>query len=197
MRSHILKSPLTTKIKTLKFKKVKMMSLSSELKRSLYTQMKTQEEKIKEKKNSELAKVGNESSENEFFSSSTTFNFLEEQNNQESESEPKELKESRVYKFVFNEHFQKYMDELERIDESYLSEQRINVYKEIMRIASDFLEFSVRYGKIIISELYVPDQYKTIKPVDMGKKNFIFIFYFLIIFIYFLFIFYLFFIYFF
>eukprot|EP01091_Cochliopodium_minus_P019576 TRINITY_DN8269_c0_g1_i2.p1 TRINITY_DN8269_c0_g1~~TRINITY_DN8269_c0_g1_i2.p1 ORF type:complete len:734 (+),score=164.05 TRINITY_DN8269_c0_g1_i2:154-2202(+) len=72
--------------------------------------------------------------------------------------------ENNQFKFDFNKHFQNSMDALDSLDENSPTDLKLDVFKEIMRIASDFLEFATSYGKIIISELFVPHQNKTIKP---------------------------------
>src|SRR5688572_18961477 len=45
---------------------------------------------------------------------------------------------------------------------------KIYLFVEMHQLAQDFLESVVQYGKIIISERYLPLERKTIKPVDLG-----------------------------
>lgn len=64
----------------------------------------------------------------------------------------------------WNAQFQSLLDRV--TDERILNEAR--VFDSISALATDFHFCAVSLGKIIISEKFLPDAQKTIKPVDMG-----------------------------
>ena len=58
-----------------------------------------------------------------------------------------------------------------------------DAHEELTELGNDFVACASKYGKIIISELYLNYKDKTIKPLTVGGlKNFIIFFYFFIIF---------------
>lgn len=68
-----------------------------------------------------------------------------------------------LYNADWNSEFQILHDQTEDIDEC-------ERWKELSKLAQDFVDTSKKYGKIIISELTLPDDVKTIKPCDIGGK---------------------------
>lgn len=46
----------------------------------------------------------------------------------------------------------------------------IQKYKALSNLSKDFLHASKLYAKIIISELYLPDNKKTVRPVQLGNE---------------------------
>ncbi len=47
-------------------------------------------------------------------------------------------------------------------------EQQLASCIELTQLGRDFVHFAKMYGKIIICETFLPDQFKTIKPVNVG-----------------------------
>lgn len=65
------------------------------------------------------------------------------------------------------------MIELSPLDD----ESRLKRFEKIAKIANNFDENAILYAKIIISEIFVPDKFKTIKPARAfggiaGKQSF-------------------------
>eukprot|EP00727_Mastigamoeba_balamuthi_P009264 m51a1_g4960 hypothetical protein (1004) ;mRNA; f:356674-361100 len=48
--------------------------------------------------------------------------------------------------------------------------ERMALYKELADVSADFVQQAVNYGRIIISEMGLPNEMKTIKPVDSGGR---------------------------
>ena len=73
-----------------------------------------------------------------------------------------------MFNLAWNDKFQKIVGEGEK------------KFSELTDLGNDFVSSASKYGKIIISELYLPYHEKTIKPLTIGG-----IFIFLFIFLYF------------
>ena len=69
--------------------------------------------------------------------------------------------------FDFNNTFQELIEAMRRVPEGY-SEQRLKISQDLIRLSNDFLKSARRYGKIIISEVYRANKFKTIKPKNVG-----------------------------
>jgi Clustered mitochondria len=76
--------------------------------------------------------------------------------------------EDMVYKSTdWNERFQQAITELKGLGRH--AGERIRIYGGLSSLAQDFVESAERYGKIIISEVYSPDDVmKTIHPTEVG-----------------------------
>ncbi len=48
------------------------------------------------------------------------------------------------------------------------SKVKFEVYSSIAELYSNFIYTAKTYGKIIISEVYLPDHEKSIKPINIG-----------------------------
>ena len=76
--------------------------------------------------------------------------------------------------FNFNQQFQTALESVKSFDEIE-SLEKIAAHKKFMSIIMDFIECATKYGKIIISELFIPNEQKTIKPdqnlVNQKKKK--------------------------
>jgi hypothetical protein len=72
----------------------------------------------------------------------------------------------------FNEVFQRCVTELRNLEDARsvsgenaeLEKKRMETYVELIGMAEDFVASAVRYGQIIVSEVYLPVSRKTIKP---------------------------------
>ena len=62
------------------------------------------------------------------------------------------------------------MEELEESETD--SQSTIEIYADIAKLAQDFIQCATTYGKIIISEVGVPYEEKSVKPVEMVIFNF-------------------------
>jgi len=67
---------------------------------------------------------------------------------------------------AWNDRFQKAIMELK--DRGQLYDERIRIYRELADLAQDFIHSAKTYGKIIISEVYVGSERKTISPLSLG-----------------------------
>eukprot|EP01125_Pyxidicula_operculata_P011795 TRINITY_DN385_c1_g1_i1.p1 TRINITY_DN385_c1_g1~~TRINITY_DN385_c1_g1_i1.p1 ORF type:complete len:1249 (+),score=314.60 TRINITY_DN385_c1_g1_i1:1159-4905(+) len=76
---------------------------------------------------------------------------------EESESKEEEEEDEEV-KIDWNRQFREIMSLPDSAEK----------YRSLSRLAKDFVHASKLYAKIIISELYLPDDKKTIKPVQLG-----------------------------
>ncbi|PRP84152.1 hypothetical protein PROFUN_04143 [Planoprotostelium fungivorum] len=65
----------------------------------------------------------------------------------------------------WNQQFQQILENLNLCDDA---QERSTIYSQLSNLAQDFVHYAKTYGKLIISELYLPDDQKTIKPNDIG-----------------------------
>eukprot|EP01126_Amoeba_proteus_P011640 TRINITY_DN1473_c0_g1_i18.p1 TRINITY_DN1473_c0_g1~~TRINITY_DN1473_c0_g1_i18.p1 ORF type:complete len:812 (+),score=196.67 TRINITY_DN1473_c0_g1_i18:740-3175(+) len=65
----------------------------------------------------------------------------------------------------WNERFQSCIQRLRELHINVTDQERTRLYAELVHLERDFLYCSETYGKIIISEYYLPNSEKTIKPV--------------------------------
>jgi len=68
----------------------------------------------------------------------------------------------------WNERFQKIVEQLRSFDYTTPLVERFNTARDLIHLAQDFIYSSSSYGKIIISEAFVPIDQKTIKPIEIG-----------------------------
>lgn len=68
----------------------------------------------------------------------------------------------------WNERFQTTVEKLRGFDLHTPLDERYNTNRALIHLAQDFIYSSCSYGRIIISEAFVPDHMKTIKPTAMG-----------------------------
>ena len=47
---------------------------------------------------------------------------------------------------------------------------RFSLYERLSSLANDFVHVAKRYGHIIISEAYLPNDKKPIRPIDIGGR---------------------------
>ena len=70
--------------------------------------------------------------------------------------------------FAWNERFQRAVAAMQQAPLSAPKEQRLHVYTELAALAQDFAFTAETYGRIIISEVGMPPEKKTIKPLQLG-----------------------------
>jgi len=68
----------------------------------------------------------------------------------------------------YNERYQEIMEALRNIDCNSLQSDKIKVNSQFIALTQDFVYASQTYGKVIISERYLPNHEKTIPPIDIG-----------------------------
>ena len=70
----------------------------------------------------------------------------------------------------WNTRFQNVINTLQNLsytDDSTL-QKRVEANQELMHLSQDFVHAARTYGRIIISEVYLPMKRKTIKPLNLG-----------------------------
>lgn len=65
----------------------------------------------------------------------------------------------------WNVEFQRCIAEAQLLQNDSADEDK---YSSLSHLAQDFIYASKLYAKVIVSELYVPPEHKTIKPVKIG-----------------------------
>lgn len=70
----------------------------------------------------------------------------------------------------WNERFQRAMEKLEALknDSNVSIEERIRVGRDLINLSQDFNHLSTMYGRVIISEAFLPDNQKTIHATKLG-----------------------------
>jgi hypothetical protein len=68
----------------------------------------------------------------------------------------------------WNERFQKIWDVISNFHTNTPQSERMSQNLQLLHLAQDFLYSCVTYGRIILSELALPDAQKTIRPSDVG-----------------------------
>jgi tetratricopeptide (TPR) repeat protein len=68
----------------------------------------------------------------------------------------------------WNQRFQEIVEKMRKFDEYTPLPERVHVTRNLIHLAHDFIYSSATYGKIIISELYLPVSQKTIRPSSLG-----------------------------
>jgi len=94
------------------------------------------------------------------------FPTLQEGEDVESEDEETSNKESPLY-HTAGASFIDWNEEFQRIS---ALEDSAEKYKQLSQIAHEFVYVAETYGRVIISELYLPDDRKSIKPVNLGGR---------------------------
>ena len=105
-----------------------------------------------------------------------------EENSKKEEKTSSELKENEEYlgtEFYWNKVFQETIHSLQMSDPE--SDTAVpTLQQKISSIETEFITSAKRFGKIIINEIFVPIEKKTIKPSQIGGligKNYFFIFF--------------------
>eukprot|EP01091_Cochliopodium_minus_P016198 TRINITY_DN5993_c0_g1_i1.p1 TRINITY_DN5993_c0_g1~~TRINITY_DN5993_c0_g1_i1.p1 ORF type:complete len:1174 (+),score=399.27 TRINITY_DN5993_c0_g1_i1:76-3597(+) len=96
--------------------------------------------------------------------------FLEWSQDTKSEDDSSSEKDENVKDtgiLDFNGKFQLLIEKLRKIPDRFIQE-KLSVQQELIHLSQDFTKSARRYGKIIISEVYRPNKFKTIKPKDVG-----------------------------
>eukprot|EP01117_Protostelium_nocturnum_P012592 TRINITY_DN4634_c0_g2_i2.p1 TRINITY_DN4634_c0_g2~~TRINITY_DN4634_c0_g2_i2.p1 ORF type:complete len:1322 (+),score=514.36 TRINITY_DN4634_c0_g2_i2:78-4043(+) len=73
--------------------------------------------------------------------------------------------------FTWNEKFQSYIKAVRDITSNTRQEDQIKVYETLARHSHDFIYTATTYGKIIISEVALPPEEKTIKPLSTAQEG--------------------------
>ena len=68
----------------------------------------------------------------------------------------------------WNKRFQSINNTIKKFDENTPLNEQAEAYVRLIGLARDFNFTSEMYGKIIISEVYLPTKEKTIKPIQVG-----------------------------
>ncbi len=73
---------------------------------------------------------------------------------------------------TLNDRFQIALARLQLVKDHHTSNaaETISAYQRVMDIAKDFLHVAQSYGKIIITERFLSNEEKTIKPIDVGGR---------------------------
>jgi hypothetical protein len=72
-----------------------------------------------------------------------------------------------LYLITFDFRFQDCIAQLRTFTPSTSIQDRIDVNLNLLHLAQDFIYAATTYGKIIISEYYLPFEKKTIKPCSL------------------------------
>lgn len=85
---------------------------------------------------------------------------------------------SNVSEFVprhlgdWNERFQRAVEGMSKLtdtnDPNVSLTERIRVGRDLINLSQDFIHLSTMYGRVIISEAFLPDEQKTIRPTKIG-----------------------------
>ena len=81
------------------------------------------------------------------------------------------MSQGHGYPLDWNESFQKLIEMKELTEE-----ERLEKYKKLTTLAKDFVRVAKTFGKIIISEKFLPPQSRTINPVVVGGQAGLFVF---------------------
>jgi hypothetical protein len=83
-----------------------------------------------------------------------------------------EAKIEKLRQNSLNERFQQAMTRLRVCADIHTSNfaETAHAYQKVINIAKDFLHVAKTYGKIIITERFIPVEEKTVKPIDIGGK---------------------------
>eukprot|EP00727_Mastigamoeba_balamuthi_P009543 m51a1_g5210 hypothetical protein (1212) ;mRNA; r:242382-246294 len=68
--------------------------------------------------------------------------------------------------FDWNRQFQVAVEGIGRLNHNTHNDERLDAYKKLSRLAEDFTYAVKTYARIIISEVYLPKEQKTIKPLE-------------------------------
>lgn len=67
-----------------------------------------------------------------------------------------------------NGRFQHLMEASRQFDTNTPLKERVRVNMSLINLMNDFIMIASTYGKIIVSEGYLPDHLKTIRPQELG-----------------------------
>jgi len=68
----------------------------------------------------------------------------------------------------WNAEFQSAVDEVNSLSMNHPYEKRINAYSKLGKLYQNFIDTATLYGKILISERYLPEECRTFKSCDIG-----------------------------
>ena len=68
----------------------------------------------------------------------------------------------------WNEQFQQAVKGIRSLSPNTRQEQRLQIYQKLANLGLNFISTAKTYGKIIITEVYMENSKKTIKPLE-GK----------------------------
>jgi tetratricopeptide (TPR) repeat protein len=68
----------------------------------------------------------------------------------------------------WNAEFQSAVDEVNSLTVNHSYEKRINAYSKLGKLYQNFIDTATLYGKILISERYLPEECRTFKACDIG-----------------------------
>jgi hypothetical protein len=83
-------------------------------------------------------------------------------------STPASFQRGTLFQGDWNERFQKIWDAISNFHTNTPQSERMFQNLQLLHLAQDFLYSCVTYGRIILSELALPDAQKTIRPSDVG-----------------------------
>eukprot|EP00727_Mastigamoeba_balamuthi_P008686 m51a1_g444 hypothetical protein (1769) ;mRNA; r:86393-107549 len=71
----------------------------------------------------------------------------------------------------WNLRFQQCIEEMQKWGSQTSDTSKCNTMIRLINLANDFIYAATTFGKIIIAELYIPVQQKSIKPIDLGMAG--------------------------
>ena len=75
---------------------------------------------------------------------------------------------SLAAEFDWNNRFIEALDEIGALTHNSHADERLRAYENLSRLAGDFNDTVRTYARIIVSEVYLPPEQKTIRPLAMG-----------------------------
>lgn len=69
---------------------------------------------------------------------------------------------------LWNSSFQEAASAVRKLKPNSSQNELLRAYEKVSNISRDFIYTATTYGKIIISEVYLPPEDKTIKPIRGG-----------------------------
>lgn len=88
-----------------------------------------------------------------------------------SESKFKKEEEFEIQGLDWNSKFQKSIQKVKSLNNKSSQQNRFEAYESLESTFSDFVYSAITYGKIIVSEVYLPPHQKTIKPCVIFQKS--------------------------
>ena len=90
-------------------------------------------------------------------------------NQQQQQQVPQKASAEEIAaKFDWNNRFIEALEEIGKLTHSSHADQRMRAYQNLAQLAGDFNETVRTYARIIISEVYLPPEKKTVRPLAMG-----------------------------
>ncbi len=69
----------------------------------------------------------------------------------------------------WNSRFQTVRDQLRTLDHNSTFENKLKIYSELEEVASEFTHIAKTYAAVIVQELHLPNEQKSIKPLQDMK----------------------------